>query len=213
MSIVLKNVEKRFKEDVLFCNLSMEFCSGTIYGIVGKNGSGKTMLIRLITGLVKVDGGSIIIDGQEIRKDVHFAPNSAMVIENLRFDKYLTGFENMKQLAKIKNKIDDDTINNWLDKVGLEDSKNTLVSKYSLGMNQRLALCQAFMEEEQYIFLDEPTNALDETGIEQIRKLIKEQRDKGKCILIISHNKEDIAVLADEIYEIKNGSLKHVERI
>lgn len=210
MSIVLNDVNKKFKEHELFNNISIEFEHGKIYGITGKNGSGKTMLIRLITGLVKVDSGSVIIDGQQVRKDVHFAPNSAMLIENLRFDKYLTGFENMKQLAKIKNKVDDNTINAWLDKVGLSDSKNLIVSKYSLGMNQRLALCQALMEEEQYIFLDEPTNALDEDGVEQIRELLKIQRDNGKCIIIISHNREDMITLADEIFEIKDGSLKHV---
>lgn len=210
MSIVLENVSKKFKDNVLFENLSTEFHSGKIYGIVGENGTGKTMLIRMITGLVKVDSGSIIIDGQRIRKDVHFAPNSAMIIENLRFDKYLTGFENMKQLAKIKNKIDDATIKEWLSKVGLDEKKDVLVAKYSLGMNQRLAICQALMEDEKYLFLDEPTNALDEDGVIQIRKLLMEQRNRGKCILIISHNKEDISSLADEIFVIRNRGLDHV---
>ncbi len=210
MSIVLEQVSKEFKGNILFDEINAEFKPGKIYGITGENGTGKTMLLRLITGLVKTDSGTVTIDGKIVRDDVRFAPDSAMIIENLQFDKYLTGYENMKQLAKIKNKISDQTINDWLMKLGLFSKKDMLVSKYSLGMNQRLALCQTLMEDEKYIFLDEPTNALDEDGVEQVRNLLKSERIAGKCILIISHNKEDIAELADEVYIIKNRGLIRV---
>lgn len=212
MAIELIEVSKKIKGIDIFRKLSYRFEPGKIYGIAGANGSGKTMLLRIMSGMVKVDEGAVKVDGESVRDQIFFPSNMAIVIENLSFDPYLTGFENLRKLAKIKSKIDDQTVLEWLVKIGLAGSENMKYAKYSLGMKQKLALCQAFMEDEKYILLDEPTNALDKQSIINFYEILNEQRNLGKCIIVVSHNEHDLQCVADEIIEVEEYNVRQIEK-
>ncbi len=204
----LSHINKSIHKSEILNNINLKLNRGCIYGLVGKNGSGKTMLIRLMAGLIQPSSGKILIDGNEVdlfrKRDI----NIGIVIENITLNPELTGFKNLKYLASIQNKIGDNEIKNTLLQVGLDPDDKRKVRKYSLGMRQKLSLAQCFMENPDLILLDEPTNGLDEASVENIRLLIKEHAQRGAVICLASHNKEDIEELSDEIYMVRNHTLE-----
>ena len=229
MKLLVKNISKHIGKKEILKDISIELESGKVYGIVdavnghfmrgvrkvygfvGKNGSGKTMLFRALSGLMDISSGKIFLDNKELHKDMRVLENVGIVIENAGLYPELTGFNNLKMLSKLNKKIDDEQIRKTIVRVGLNPNDKRSFKKYSLGMKQRIVIAQAIMEKPDILMLDEPTNALDEEGIEQIRKIIKEERERGAIVLIASHNKEDIEVLADKVFSISNGMLKESE--
>jgi ABC-2 type transport system ATP-binding protein len=178
-----------------------------VYGFVGRNGSGKTMLFRALSGLMRIDSGSIVWEGKTLHKDFSVLPSLGIIIENAGLYPNLTGIQNLSYLAGLTKKIGREETVHAITRVGLDPYDKRLYGKYSLGMKQRLAIAQAIMEKPDVIMLDEPTNALDEAGVEKIRKIILEEKKRGALILIASHNKEDIQILADEWYRVENGQI------
>ncbi len=208
MKLVAENVTKYIgkKEILKDVNLTME--AGHIYGFVGKNGSGKTMLFRALSGLMHISSGEIRLDNQVLHKDIKVLPSLGLIIENAGLYPELTGLNNLRLLAKINSKIDDREIYNAIRRVGLDPDDKRPFRKYSLGMKQRIIIAQAIMETPDIIMLDEPTNALDIEGVDEIRKIIMEEKKRGALILIASHNTDDITLLADTVYSICNGLIK-----
>lgn len=207
MELVVNNINKSIRGKMILSNVSLCLKSGKIYGFVGRNGSGKTMLFRALSGLMRIDSGSIVWGGKTLHKDFSVLPSLGIILENGGLYPDLTGIQNLTYLANLTKKIGQEKIVNAITRVGLDPYDKRLYGKYSLGMKQRLAIAQAIMEKPDVIMLDEPTNALDETGVEEIRKLILEEKERGALILVASHNKEDIQVLADEWYRVENGSV------
>ena len=207
MIIKLDNIGKSIKGNQVLNQVSFEFESGKIYGIYGRNGSGKTMLMRTILGLIHSDHGSVTIDGKIIGKDIDFPESVGAMIENPGFFPYATGYENLKMLADIKGKIDENDIREAIQKVGLDDQEKRVVAKYSMGMKQRLAIAQAIMEKPDLLVLDEPTNALDQEGVDVFRKIIQSEAKRGTLIIISSHNKEDIDILSDIKIRMELGKI------
>lgn len=205
--ICIKNLTKSIKGNTILDNINYKFEAGNIYGIYGHNGSGKTMLFRAISGLIRPTSGSINISGKELHKDIDFPESIGVVIENPEFWPNYTGWQVLKMLSNIKNIINDEDIEEALFRVGLEPNDKKTIKKYSLGMKQRLGIAQAIMEKADIIILDEPTNALDEDGIELIHKLILEEKKRGAIILIASHNKYDIDILSDIKLRMNGGKL------
>ena len=207
MIIKLDNIEKSIKGNQILNQVSCEFESGKVYGIYGRNGSGKTMLMRTILGLIHSDHGSVKIDGKIVGKDIDFPESVGAMIENPGFFSYATGYENLKMLADIKGNIDGSDIREAIQKVGLDDNEKRVVAKYSLGMKQRLAIAQAIMEKPDLLVLDEPTNALDEEGVNLFRKIIQSEAERGALIIISSHNKEDIDILSNIKIRMESGKI------
>ncbi len=208
MKLIADNISKTIDKKEILKNISINLESGYIYGFVGRNGSGKTMLFRALSGLMTITSGKIFLDDKELHKDMRVLDNIGIVIENAGLYPELTGFENLKLLAKLNNKIDDEQIKSTISRVGLDPNDKRTFKKYSLGMKQRIVIAQAIMEKPDILMLDEPTNALDEEGVELIRKIIKEEKERGAMVLIASHNKEDIEILADKVFLINDGILK-----
>ena len=206
--IRIENLTKKFGNITALENVNMSIEKGKIYGIVGRNGSGKTVLFKLITGYLKPTGGRVVVSGKEIGKDTDFADNIGIIIENPGFLKGYTGFKNLAYLASIRNVIGKEEIRECMKKVGLDPDSHKKVGKYSLGMRQRLGIAQAIMENPEILILDEPMNSLDNQGVDDVREILMELRDKGKTILLASHNKEDIEILCDEVYEMNQGRLE-----
>ena len=207
----LINVCKNFGKKEVLKDISLNIRSHQVIGLVGENGCGKTVLMKIIIGLMKASKGQVIYNDKLLKKDMDYLPSVGFIIENPCFLNELNGYENLKLLADIRKKISDKEILAWLEKVGLKDI-NYKVDDYSLGMKQRLALAQALMEDEQVLILDEPTNSLDEKSVELFHQLIKEEKDKGKIIIISSHNKYDIEKLSDEVYRIRQGNLYYEKK-
>lgn len=205
--IEVKQCTKTIKGKMILDNINLQLEKGKIYGFVGKNGSGKTMLFRAICGLIKPSEGSISIDGEFLHKDISFPRNVGVIIEAPGFWDELTGYENLELLSKIKGLIGEKEIQHAIERVGLKHDDSRIYKKYSLGMKQRLAVAQAIMESPELLILDEPTNGLDEEGIDLIRNIILEENQKGTTVLIASHNKEDISILAEKIYRLIDGKL------
>lgn len=208
--IVVNGVTKTFKDNVVLDNVSISFERNKIHGIIGRNGSGKTVLIKAICGFYKPDNGEIIIDGKIIGKDIDFPSNVGAIIEAPGFIPTLSAYKNLCYLASIKNIIDKTQIHNAMQAVGLDPKNKKSVGKYSLGMKQRLGIAQAIMEEPDILILDEPMNALDVEGMETIRNLLRDYRDKGHTILLISHNREDIDILCDTVSSIEKGKISRI---
>ena len=208
--IVVKNASKAFGKEAALQNVSMVFEEGKIYGIVGRNGSGKTVLFKCIMGFLKLDDGKVIVDDKVVGLDVDVINNAGIIIENPGFLPGYTGYQNLKFLAKLTRKIGKKEIMDAITKVGLEPLSKKHVGKYSLGMRQRLGIAQAIMEDPDILILDEPMNGLDNQGVEDIRKLLLELKEQGKTILIASHNREDIDVLCDHVWEMDKGVAKQV---
>ena len=206
-SIILKNVNKSIKGMPILQDINLNLEEGKIYGFIGVNGSGKSMLFRAISGLIKIDSGSIEVFGEKIGKDVSFPSNLGILIDEGGFWNDLTAFENLKNLVAIKQKVDNDTIRKTIERVGLNPDDKRTYRKFSLGMKQRLSIAQAIMESPNLLILDEPTNALDADGIELIYNILLEEKNKGTTILIASHNKEDIDNLSDKVFELYEGKI------
>lgn len=190
-------------------NLSLE--SGTVYGFVGRNGSGKTMLFRALSGLMALTGGKVLLDGKTLRADFAVLPSLGIVLENVGLYPEFTGYENLMFLAGFKGLASDRDIHDALERVGLDPADKRVYRKYSLGMKQRLAIAQAIMERPDVIMLDEPTNGLDDEGVVRIRRLILEEKERGALILLASHNRDDIRLLADKLYRIEAGRVQETE--
>lgn len=210
MKIEIKKVSKKFKDIKVLKNVSMTLESGHIYGFTGHNGSGKTVLLKLICAFLEPTTGEILFDGKNVIKENSFPPSTRALIEKPNFLSDLTGHENLELLARIQNIIGEKEIEDTLKKVGLEEDKEKLYYKYSLGMKQKLGIAQVLMEDPEILILDEPFNGLDENSIKNIRKILLKEKEKGKLIILATHNKEDIKVLCDEIYKFNDGTVKKV---
>ncbi|EOS70246.1 antibiotic transport system ATP-binding protein [Lachnospiraceae bacterium MD308] len=205
--IQLQNVSKKIKTNQVLNNISYTFEEGKVYGLYGRNGSGKTMLLRAVSGLIRLDSGSIYVDGKKLHEEISFPENTGIVIENMELLPRFSARQNLKILAKIRNKADDRSITEALKRVGLDPDSTLKVKKFSLGMKQRLNIAQAIFEKQKLILLDEPTNALDEKGVGLIYDIIREEREKGAVIVIATHHKEDLEELCDVVLKIDEGKI------
>lgn len=205
--IQLQNVTKRIKENTVLDNVSYTFKSGFVYGLYGQNGSGKTMLLRAISGLINLDSGSIFIDGEKLHDKIEFQPETGIVIENMELLPECSAKRNLQMLAKIKNIADEKDIIFSLERVGLDPDSDKKVKKFSLGMKQRLNIAQAIFENQKIILLDEPTNALDEEAVQLIYKIIREEKSRGATIIVATHHKEDLKEVCDVILKIAEGKI------
>lgn len=213
MKLIAENVTKNIGKKEILKNVNLSMESGHIYGFIGKNGSGKTMLFRALSGLMNISSGEIRLDNQVLHKDMKILPNLGLIIENAGLYPELTGLDNLRLLAKINHKIGDEEIRKTIERVGLNPDDKRPFRKYSLGMKQRIVIAQAIMEKPDIIMLDEPTNALDKDGIAEIRNIIAEEKQRGTLILIASHNREDIELLADKVYTVNDGFVKELEEV
>ena len=205
--IQLQNVTERIKENTVLDNVSYTFKSGFVYGLYGQNGSGKTMLLRAISGLINLDSGSIFIDGEKLHDKIEFPPETGIVIENMELLPECSAKRNLQMLAKIKNIADEKDIIFSLERVGLDPDSDKKVKKFSLGMKQRLNIAQAIFENQKIILLDEPTNALDEDAVQLIYKIIREEKSRGATIIVATHHKEDLKEVCDVILKIAEGKI------
>ena len=203
--VEIKNYCKSIKSRPILNNVSYNFEYGKIYGLYGHNGSGKTMLLRAIAGLLVPDSGSVVIDGKVLHKDMSFPPSIGIVIENMNLLPQYNAFDNLKILGKIKKTATDEDIKTALERVGLKSDLK--VKKFSLGMKQRLNIAQAVFEKQKIILLDEPTNALDNDGVQLIYKLLKEEKERGALVVITTHHKEDLEEVCDVVLKMTEGEL------
>ena len=208
----LDQVSRKFGEEWALKEVSVQLERGKIYGIVGNNGSGKTVFMKCICGLLPATSGRIWVGGKEIGKEIDFPESLGVIIETPGFLSGLTGRKNLEILADLRKKIDRTGIEEAMRKVGLDPDMKKQVSKYSLGMRPRLGIAQAIMENPEFLVLDEPFNGLDHRGVEEIRRLLKDLKKEGKTMILASHNAEDIKVLCDEVYEMDAGNLKKQNR-
>ena len=205
--IKIENYTQKIKMDIILNDINLHLKENKIYGFVGRNGSGKSILFKGICGLLNISNGKIIIKGKEIGKDIDFYDNLGAVLDGAGFLPNLSSFDNLKLLASIRNKISDSDIKSALNKVGLDPNDKKKYKKYSLGMKQKLALAQAIMENPELLILDEPFNGLDSYSVKDIREMLIDYKKEGKTILISSHIKEDIDILCDEVYELDRGNI------
>lgn len=204
--IKIENCNKKIKNKVILEDISLSLERNKIYGFIGHNGSGKTVLFKLIAGLIYSSGGSIKIDEKKVSPDRDYPVKVGVMIENISLWPYLSAFENLSVLAKIRNEISDNDIKNVLKRVQLDTGKKVF-SKFSLGMKQRLVFAQAIMEKPDLLILDEPTNALDKDGVELFKKIIKEEVARGATVLIASHSMEDFSDFCDGVIYLSDGKL------
>ena len=203
--IQVNDIVLRFKKDILLDHVSYLCEHGKIHGIVGRNGSGKTLLMKCICGFIRPNEGHIYVRDKEIGKDIDFTPDTGIIIETPGFIPYYSGYRNLKVLAAINNRISRKDIENAMYQVGLDPTMKKRVATYSLGMRQRLGIAQAIMEDPSLIILDEPFNGLDKHGVEEMREYFLSLKKKGKTILLTSHNTEDIEYLCDTVVEMDHG--------
>lgn len=209
--IVIDKLTKSFKGKTVLEDVNMRLQEGRIYGIVGDNGSGKTVLLKLICGFMKPDSGTVTVNGKVIGKDADFPENTGIIIEAPGFLPNYSGMKNLEYLASIRGKIGKEQIEAAMKTVGLDPSSKLRVGKYSLGMKQRLGIAQAIMEDQQLLILDEPMNALDKDAVKEMRKLFLSFKASGKTMLVVSHNEGDISTLCDEVYEFDGVKIKNRE--
>ncbi|WP_018783491.1 ATP-binding cassette domain-containing protein [Bacillus sp. 95MFCvi2.1] len=203
--IEVKEFTKVIKNHTVLNNINLGLEKGKIYGFQGKNGSGKTMLLRAICGLIKPNKGEVFVNQKKL--DNNFPDSIGLLIEYPGFLPSYTGFQNLKLLASIQNKINDEHIKGVLTQVGLEPTDKRKVRKYSLGMKQRLGIAQAVMENPDILVLDEPTNALDKNAVKIVRELLLDLKQQGKTIIIASHDQHELQLLCDDLYTIDNGEI------
>ena len=208
--IKVENVSLKIKKDMILQNINVEFERGKIHGIIGRNGSGKTMLMKCICGFIRPTEGEITVAGKRIGIDCDFPESVGVIIETPEFIPYYSGFKNLKLLADIRHKIGDEDIRKSIELVGLDPMLKKSVKKYSLGMRQRLGLAQAIMEDPDLLILDEPMNGLDKDGVGEMRKYLLDLKAQGKTILIASHSAEDIDVLCDSVVEMDKGRMEKI---
>lgn len=203
--IIIENATKKFGTQTVLNNVSLTLEDGKIYGFVGQNGCGKTVLFKSICGFIYLDRGTITVDGKVIGKDIDIIKDAGIIIESPGFLPNYSAFKNLKFLTMIKDNIGDEQIKSTLISVGLDPESKKVVGKFSLGMRQRLGIAQAIMENPHILILDEPMNGLDKRGVEDIRKILMDLKKKGKLILLASHNPLDI--LCDCVYELDAGTI------
>ena len=208
--IILENVSKTFHDKTVLQKTDLTVESGTITGFVGRNGSGKTVLLKLICGLMLPTTGTVTVDGVQVGRDRDFAPDAGVLIETPSFINYESGLRNLRALAAIRRKISVEQVKDAICLVGLDPEDKKRVGKYSLGMRHRLGIAQAIMEDPSLIILDEPMNGLDKEGVEEMRVLFSNLRGEGKTILLASHSAEDVDLLCDAVYELDNGAMERV---
>ena len=206
--IEVKNVYKSFKNIEVLHDVSLQVDAGSICGIIGRNGSGKTVLFKCICGFLQTDRGEIQIEGKAVGRDKSTLSNLGIIIESPGFLRHYSGYKNLEFLMGLNGKPDREKINDVLDLVGLAEQKNKKVGKYSMGMRQRLGIAQAIMEDQNILILDEPMNGLDNQGVEDMRQLLLKLKEKGNTILLASHNQEDIRQLCDSVYEMDLGRIQ-----
>ena len=205
--IEIQNVSREFKKTEIRHEVNLTLESGKLYGLVGRNGSGKTVLMKIICGFLAPTKGQVLVANKRIGKDVDFIPNAGVIIETPVFLPYLSGFQNLKNLADIQRKIGADKIRQVMEQVGLDPDSKKRVGKYSLGMRQRLGIAQAIMEDPDILILDEPMNGLDKEGVSDMKHLFQSLKSEGKLILLASHIQSDVDFLSDEIFEMNRGVL------
>lgn len=208
----IENVTKYFKKEKVLDNINLKLETGKIYGIVGKNGAGKTVLFKIIAGFLKPSSGKVVVEEKQIGFDVDFPESLGLIIETPGFLSQYNAYRNLQYLADIKNKISKEDVKNAIRRVGLDPESNKKVGKFSLGMRQRLGIAQAIMENPKLIILDEPMNGLDKSGIEDVKNLLLEMKNQGKTILMASHYAEDMEI-CDKVFEMDGGILKSKQDI
>lgn len=206
--IEVSHVNKNFRDNKVLKDVSLRCESGKIYGLVGHNGSGKTVLFKIICGFLSCDEGTISVDGKIMGKDKDMLTEAGIIIEDPGFLRNWSAYHNLEFLYTIRNKKDKAYLYSVLKKVGLDPKMKRPVGKFSLGMRQRFAIAQAIMEDPGILILDEPMNGLDKNGVEEIRRLLLQMKQENKLIILASHNREDIDVLCDEVYEMEDGVLQ-----
>ena len=211
MTIELKSVSKIIRKIEVIKDVSLSMESGKVYGLKGVNGSGKTMLMRLISGLIRPTSGTIRIDGKVLGKDISFPSDIGILIENPAFLDNYTGMENLELLAEIHKKVSDHRITEVLSQVGLDPKDRRKYKQYSLGMKQRLGIAGAVLEHPQIMLIDEPTNALDTTGVEMVKKIIREERNRGALIVLACHDFAILNEVSDKLFFVEEGEVKTYE--
>lgn len=212
MKLIVERVNKTIKKNRVLIDINLHLESGNVYGIVGRNGSGKTMLFRALSGLMRIDTGTITYDGKVLHKDISIPPKLGIILENAGLYPEYTGLKNLQLLARLHNEIKKEQIIEAITRVGLDPYDKRILKKYSLGMKQRIVIAQAIMEKPNILLLDEPTNALDERGVELIRNVILEEKRRGALVLVASHSKEDINILSDQVFYMDKGSIVEGKR-
>lgn len=207
MQLTATDVTKVIKGKTVLSHINLSLNSGYVYGFVGPNASGKTMLFRVLSGLISATTGIVSLNGKILKKAFPVLPDLGILLENVSLYPELTGYENLDYLAKFNHKIDKAGIIEALQRVGLDPADKRKYGKYSLGMKQRLAIAQAVMERPGILMLDEPTNALDQDSVKLIRGLIESEKDRGAIVLLASHNKEDIQLLCDHTFTMDGGAI------
>ena len=208
--ISVKGVDLTIGKTEILKQINVEFEEGKIHGLIGRNGSGKTMLMKCICGFIKPTKGEIVVDGKRVGRDIDFPKDMGIIIETPGFIPYYSGYKNLRLLAGLNNKIGKQQVREAMKKVGLDPDLKRHVKKYSLGMRQRLGLAQAIMEDPKILVLDEPFNGLDKDGVKEMREYLLSYKEQGKTILICSHSAEDISVLCDTVHEMDKGRLERI---
>lgn len=203
--IQLTNISKTFGKQTVLQPLTMGFEEGMIHGIIGRNGFGKTVLMKMILGILQPTTGTVIVGDKRIGKDVDFPESAGAIIETIEFIPYMSAYQNLADIAAMRGNLSKTQIKEVLEMVGLGNVGRKHVSKFSMGMRQRLAIAQAVMESPKILILDEPMNGMDEKGVEEMRRLILARKAAGTTIILSSHNIEDIRILCDQVYRIDAG--------
>lgn len=211
IAVSVQDVSMTIREETVLKGVSVDFQRGRIHGVVGSNGSGKTVLFKCISGFMRPSKGKVICDNLQIGSDIDFTPSLGLIIETPGFLLDKSGYANLRILASLRRCIDKQKIHDSLRMVGLDPSSRKPVGKYSLGMRQRLGIAQAIMEDPSLLILDEPFNGLDKKTAEDMRSLLKTLRNEGRTILIASHNSTDIDELCDSVCEMDNGILTRIK--
>lgn len=206
--IQLTNISKTFGKQTVLQPLTMGFEEGMIHGIIGRNGSGKTVLMKMILGILQPTTGTVIVGDKRIGKDVDFPESAGAIIETIEFIPYMSAYQNLADIAAMRGNLSKTQIKEVLEMVGLGNVGRKHVSKFSMGMRQRLAIAQAVMESQKLLILDEPMNGMDEKGVEEMRRLILARKAAGTTIILSSHNIEDIRILCDQVYRIDAGVVR-----
>lgn len=209
--VKVENLRKTFREQEVLKGINCEFLRGKTYAVIGNNGSGKSVFFKCVCGFLTPTSGQVTVGGKRIGKDVDFPESIGLLIEHPGFMQQMSAFKNLRLMAGIRGQITDEQIKEVIRKVGLDPSSKKAVAKYSMGMKQRLGIAQAIMEDPELVILDEPFNGLDKGGVEEIRALLMEWKEKGKTILLTSHNSEDITLLADHVWEMDAGKMTRVK--
>ena len=209
--IKIEDLNLVLQKNVILDNINLELHEGKIYGLIGRNGSGKSMLMKCMCGFIVPNSGTVTFNGKRIGKDIDFPESAGIIIETPGFIMNYSGYKNLKFLSDLKKKLGREKIKDTLRQVGLDPEMKRPVKKYSLGMRQRLGLAQAIMEEPDVLILDEPMNGLDKEGVRDMRKYLLDYKREDRIILLSSHSSEDIEVLCDEVIEMEHGKITSVK--